>query len=124
MILGIGTDIVEIARMADLLQRYGHKFSERILHANEQQQLAQRSNQAAFLAKRFAAKEAVGKALGTGLGDGVTAPDIEVLRAENGRPSIRLHGQAQQTLLALGAQHCQISISDEKAYAVAFAVIE
>lgn len=124
MAIGIGTDIVAIARMQKLLERYGDTFSERILHSNELAQLAQRKNQAAFLAKRFAAKEAVSKALGTGLGEGVTAADIEVVSTILGQPQVKLHNAAASRLAELGATRCLLSISDEKEFAVAFATIE
>lgn len=124
MAIGIGTDIVAIARMQKLLERYGDTFSERILHSNELAQLAQRKNQAAFLAKRFAAKEAVSKALGTGLGEGVTAADIEVVSTILGQPQVKLHNASASRLAELGATRCLLSISDEKEFAVAFATIE
>lgn len=122
--LGIGTDIVEIDRIAALLDQYGDKFPQRILHANEYQQWQQHPQPQAFLAKRFAAKEAVGKALGTGLGEGVKAADIEVVNASNGSPTVLLHGAAKARLGQLDATECLLSISDEKAYAVAFAAIK
>lgn len=121
--LGIGTDIVEVARIGSTLERHGEKFAQRILHPNEYQQWQQHAQPQAFLAKRFAAKEAVGKALGTGLGEGVTAADIEVDHADNGCPVVVLHHQAKTRLLELGGKQCWLSISDEKAYAVAFAVV-
>ena len=120
---GIGTDIVSVARIEQSWQKYGPRFAAQILHPNEVIELAGKSSPAAYLAKRFAAKEAVGKALGTGLGNGVSAAMIEVNNNDLGAPSVTLHNGAAEQLSALGATQCQLSISDEKEYAVAFAVI-
>ncbi|MDD9892745.1 MAG: holo-ACP synthase [Gammaproteobacteria bacterium] len=122
-VLGVGTDIVSVSRIEQSWQRFGPKFAAQILHPNEVVELAGKNNAAAYLAKRFAAKEAVGKALGTGLGEGVSASNIEVKNKENGAPTVQLHGGAQKRLEALGGSQCQLSISDEKEYAVAFAII-
>lgn len=121
--LGIGTDIVEIARIERLTAKYDDKFAARVLHPNELQQWQSLEQSTAFLAKRFAAKEAVGKALGTGLGEGVAAADIEIVNGANGKPTVQLHRAALTQFEALGGQQCLVSISDEKAYAVAFATI-
>ena len=122
-ILGVGTDIISVPRIEKSWQRYGAKFGEQILHPNEMLALSAQTNPVAFLAKRFAAKEAVSKALGTGLAMGVTAANIEITHNDNGAPLVVLHGGALERLQQLGAKQCQLSISDEKAYAVAFAVL-
>lgn len=122
-VLAVGADIVAVARIERSWQRYGQKFAEQILHPNELAELADKKNAVAFLAKRFAAKEAVSKALGTGLAEGVAASNIEVTHQQNGAPVVRLHGGAQSRLQKLGATQCALSISDEKEYAVAFAVL-
>lgn len=121
--LGIGTDIVEIARIERLLTKHGEQFPERILHPQERQRLSGHTNPSAYLAKRFAAKEAIAKALGTGMAEGVVAADIEISNNDTGQPLVTLHNGALRKLEALGGSRCMLSISDEKAYAVAFAVI-
>lgn len=121
--LGIGTDIVEISRIERLLTKHGDQFGLRILHPQELQKLSGHNKPAAYLAKRFAAKEAVSKALGTGMAEGVIAADIEIQNTDAGQPIVQLHNGALRQLEAMGASQCLVSISDEKAYAVAFAVI-
>lgn len=122
-VLGVGTDIVSVARIEKSWQRFGDKFAGQILHSNEAAVLASKQNAPRFLAKRFAAKEAVSKALGTGFAQGVSASDIEVVTQESGAPAVVLHGGAAAMLAQLGATQCQLSISDEKEFAVAFAVL-
>ena len=90
MVIGIGTDIVEIARIADVLDRQGDAFVQRILTHSEQKQYQASKQKAAFLAKRFAAKEAVAKALGTGIGSGVSFQDMTISNDEKGAPSVSL----------------------------------
>ena len=92
MVIGIGTDIVQIDRIAKVLERQGDKFTQRILTLTEQQEFARLDNGVAFLAKRFAAKEAVAKALGTGIGHGVSFQDITVINDNKGAPAISLSG--------------------------------
>ena len=93
------------------------------MHPNEQQRLGEHNNPSAFLAKRFAAKEAVAKALGTGMAEAVIAADIEISNNAAGQPLVTLHNGALAKFKALGASQCLLSISDEKAYAVAFSVL-
>lgn len=119
---GIGTDIVSVARIEKSWQRFGSRFAEQILHSNELQQLDKSRQPVAFLAKRFAVKEAVAKALGTGLAEGVNAASIEVCHQDNGAPFLRLYDGALARLQAIGASQCLISISDEKDYALAYAI--
>lgn len=123
MAIAIGTDIVEIARIADTVSRQGLKFVQRLLSANELEQYRAKSNGNAFLAKRFAAKEAIAKALGTGIGRGVSFQDIEVTNNSNGAPQVKLTGGAEKALAELGATKVLLSLSDEKEYALAFAVL-
>lgn len=123
MALAIGTDIVEIARIADVRSRQGLKFAQRILCASELEQYCAKSNSNAFLAKRFAAKEAIAKALGTGIGRGVSFQDIEVSNNSNGAPQVKLTGGAEKALAEMGATKVLVSLSDEKNYAIAYALI-
>ncbi len=121
-ILGIGVDIVEISRLNAAIQRQGQPFLERCFCAAEQAYCQSHREPARFYAARFAAKEAVAKALGTGIGAQLTWRDIEVLRAEEGAPSIQLHGTGAETAKRLGVQSVLISISHSEHYAVANAV--
>lgn len=123
MIKGIGTDIVAIERIEKTLNRQP-LFAKRILTDNEYNDFGQAHSQAAFLAKRFAAKEAVLKALGTGLAKGMTWQDIEVRHDDLGKPWIHLEGEAQQRAHAIGVQQVHVSISDERQHAIAFVVME
>lgn len=123
MIKGIGTDILQISRMAKSLQRTP-RLAERILTASELACFHTATNQPLFLAKRFSAKEAIVKALGTGIGRGVGWQHIEITKDANGKPEVQLTSgallKAQQS--GIGSMH--LSYSDEKEYVVAFAVAE
>ena len=133
-LVGIGTDIVQISRMQTSLDRSGERFIQRILHPNEikifqnYQQRYQSSNSPAqrhiaYLAKRFAAKEALSKALGTGISQGVSLTEIEVYNNALGQPQLKLHGTTAQKAQKLGVKHCYLSLSDEKEYAIAYVVL-
>lgn len=124
MIVGIGTDIVAVARLEAMLQRQGDALLERILSEQEREGLDGRVDRARYLARRFAAKEAVLKALGTGLREGIRWRDISVVHDHLGKPSAELRGQARVRMEALGGERLYLSISDEQDYAVAFVVIE
>ena len=91
MIVGIGIDIVQIARIKAALDRLGERFAQRILTSTEMLRWQQQGQSAPWLAKRFAAKEALAKAMGTGIGK-LSFQDIEVLRLESGAPALQLHG--------------------------------
>jgi holo-[acyl-carrier protein] synthase len=122
MIKGVGTDIVEIARIEVLWQKQGARFAQRLLSESEQLVLKNHRQPARFLAKRWAAKEAVSKALGTGIAQGVGFADITISHTELGQPKIELSGGALNRAIELGITQWQLSISDEKHYAVAFVV--
>ncbi|MCP4598888.1 holo-ACP synthase [Neptuniibacter sp.] len=123
MILGIGTDIIQISRVADSLIRTP-KLPDRILTPEELEHYSQVRNQATYLAKRFAAKEAIVKALGTGIGRGVSWQHIQISKDELGKPLIELSDGAQLRANELGITNFQLSYSDEKEYVVAFAIAE
>lgn len=123
MIAGIGTDIVGVARMRDALARHGERFAEHILAADEQADFARAPDKARFLAKRFAAKEAFAKALGTGLRAPATLHAIAVTHDELGKPSYALAAPLAELVAARGLM-AHLSISDEKDYVVAFALLE
>ena len=122
-ILGIGTDIVEVARIESLLARHPERFAARILHANEYQRFTEVSKQAAWLAKRFATKEAVAKAFGTGIGKDVQLQEIETVHDARGKPLIQFHGTTLTTTQTLGVKSCELSVADERTHAVAFVIL-
>ena len=125
MILGIGIDLVEVERLARSLARFGDRLTGKLLSARELELMASKAQgRPAWLARQFAAKEAVSKALGTGMKGGVHFRQIEVLRRETGAPFVELQGRARQRAADLGVQAMHISITDEKRYAIAYAVAE
>jgi len=123
MIHGIGTDIVAIARITRLWGKYSEAFAARILADDERLALQHHADPARFLAKRFAAKEAAAKALGTGFRDGLSLRHIVVMNDALGKPILRLDGRAAEFAEAFGVRASHVSISDEAAYAVAFVVM-
>ena len=124
MIVGIGTDIVETRRIAGALRKFGSRFEEKILLASERRSGLGDQARAAYLARQFAAKEAVAKVLGTGMRSGVHFRTIEVLRNEYGEPRVTLKAGARAAADRRRITSIKVSISDEAAYAVAFAVAE
>ena len=118
--LTTGVDIIEIPRIQQVLDRYGQRFLDRVFTPSE---IAYCRGRAPNLAGRFAAKEATMKALGTGV-RGVGWKDIEVVRAESGAPSVKLHGRAEQRAKRLQVGEISLSMSHSREYAVAFVVAE
>lgn len=119
--VGLGVDIVEIERMAGILQR-SPTFAERVFSEAERRYCDKNANPATHYALRFAAKEAVVKALGTGFSDGIWVHDIEVERAANGKPSVKLSGRALEVANEQGVRDLQISLSYTHTDAVACAL--
>lgn len=119
--IGIGSDLLVISRMAAVLARRGEALANRLLHSNERLRIDRHDARA--MAKAFAAKEAVAKALGTGFRQGVRWVDIETGRDELGRPVVTLHGAAAARFDALGGRQVLLSLSDERDLVLAFAVI-
>lgn len=124
MLLGIGTDLARIARFETLLQRRGEQAIKRLLTPNEQRALKQAANPAAYFAKRFAAKEALLKALGTGLRNGLSWQDMQVSNDALGKPLLQLSGKAAELATSLGVARIHLSLSDEQDMALAFVVLE
>lgn len=124
MIFGIGTDIVEYARIKALWARYGRRFAERLLSASELPELDSHIDPARFLAKRFAAKEAFAKAVGSGMRDPVTLHRIGVTHDGLGKPILQFDGVLRTYLAQLGINGHHVSISDERGMIVAFVVLE
>jgi holo-[acyl-carrier protein] synthase len=123
--LGIGTDIVAVARIASVLSRHDQRFLQRCFREGEIALAAGRGGLSAAetLAARWAAKEAFLKALGVAAA-GVRLRDIEVVRAENGPSRLALHGTARAAVRSLAAVQVHLSISHEKDYAVAIVILE
>ena len=122
MIIGIGTDIVQIDRIGRAFSLRPEKFMQKILAAEEIEKMPL-SREIEYLAKRFAAKEAISKALGSGMRLGVRFRDILILSdLETGQPLVQLRGRAKQQASKKGINRILISISDEKEYAMAFAM--
>ncbi len=119
--VGLGVDIVEIERMKGILVRTP-SFAERVFSPDERAYCDGKSNPATHYALRFAAKEAVVKALGTGFADGIGVRDIEVRRAKNGRPMAKLSGRALEIAESLGVRELSISLSYTHTDAVACAM--
>ena len=122
MITGIGTDLIEIVRIQRAIEKNPH-FMERVYTANEIAYCRRKKNAWQSFAARFAAKEAVSKALGTGIGP-VGLMEIEILNAENGQPKVVLHGKALELAADRNIQQVHISLSHSEAYAMATAVLE
>lgn len=123
MIVGIGIDITEIDRIAKGWGRFGDRFARRILHPQELARMPV-ANPVAFLAGRFAVKEAAVKALGTGFSGGIRPRDIEVGPAPGGAPQLILHGKAAARMETLGATRAHVSLTHGRDTAAAVVVLE
>ena len=120
-IFGVGIDIVEIGRIKETYSRYGERFARKILSNNELKSFFKNKNKVSFLAKRFAAKEAVGKALGVGIKNGSFLKNIEIKNDTYGKPFVNINNIKKLNMAEKKEIH--ISLSDEKKYAVANALI-
>ncbi len=118
-VLAHGIDVIEVQRIAEILLQHGDRFRARVFTAGERAQCAGDAREAARLAARFAAKEAALKALGTGLADGMTWHDVEVVTHDSGRPLLALHGRAAQKARALGLTQWSVSLSHTRTLASA-----
>ena len=123
MIHGVGTDIAAVARLASLYDRHGERALEKLLAPTEREAFERAADKGRFLAKRFAAKEAFGKALGIGVATPATLPNIAVVHDELGKPAFA-YAPALAAYLAERGLVAHLSISDEKDYALAFVVME
>jgi holo-[acyl-carrier protein] synthase len=125
MILGLGTDMIEIARIEHSLARFGDAFRRRLYTPAEIAYCQQKKKTAAeSFAARFAAKEAAAKALGTGISRGVTWTEIEVLRLPGQRPTLHLSGRAAAIAARLGIRHLSVSLSHTRELAIAIVIAE
>lgn len=124
MIIGIGTDMVKVERLAKSVERYGDRFVKKIFTGEEVQHCQNRADSIGCLAKRFAAKEAFVKALGTGMAHGIWFTDIQVIHDSSGRPGLSFSGEVQRRLSNMGPMNVHLSLSDEKEFAIAFVILE
>ena len=124
MILGVGIDIIEVARIASSLEKFGERFGQRILLPDEMAYCLSHRHPAPFLAVRFAAKEAVSKAFGTGIGAQLGWQDIEIRRMDSGEPFVVLHGKGRELFESRKAKQLLVSISHTENYAAVTAVLE
>ena len=128
MIVGLGSDLIDIRRVARSLERFGSRFTDRVFTEVERTKSDRRAQRAASYAKRFAAKEACSKALGTGISRGVFWRDMGVVNLPSGKPTMRLTGGAAKRLAELVPDghepHIHLTITDDDPLAQAFVIIE
>jgi holo-[acyl-carrier protein] synthase len=124
MILGTGIDIIEVERIASSYEKFGERFVNRILLPAEIAYCLSHKKPGPFLAARFAAKEAISKAFGTGIGAALGWQDMEIRRKESGEPFVVLHGKGEQLFASRSARQLLISLSHTQNYAAATAVLE
>jgi len=124
MILGVGIDIIEVARIEGSYERFGDRFLQRILHPGEIQYCLSNRAPGPFLAARFAAKEAISKAFGTGIGAQFGWQDVEIARHPSGEPYVIFHGKGPDLMSQRQATSLRISLSHTQTYAAAVAILE
>lgn len=122
MILGIGTDIVEIERIRKMIERHGDHFLQRCYTTSEIEYSTKHRDSAVRFAGRWAAKEAVVKVLGTGFVQGITFHDVEVVSLHTGQPTVKLSGEAERIATKRGITEVMITISHAREYATATAI--
>ncbi|MEX0446967.1 holo-ACP synthase [Xenorhabdus sp. SGI246] len=123
-IVGLGTDIVEISRIEEIVGRSGERLAKRVLSENEWQQYQQHNQPVRFLAKRFAVKEAAAKALGTGIRNGLAFNQFEVVNDVLGKPLLKLRGEAEVLADKLNVKSMHVTLADERRYACATVILE
>jgi holo-[acyl-carrier protein] synthase len=124
MVLGVGTDLMEIARIAQSIERYGDRFLRRVFTPREIAYCQRKKNAAESFTARFAAKEAGAKALGTGISHGINWLELEVTREPSGKPGLELSGRAAERARQLGVAHIVLSLSHSKNTALAVVIME
>jgi holo-[acyl-carrier protein] synthase len=124
MILGVGIDLIEVERVRRSYEKFGERFVNRILRPDEIRYCLSHKDPAPFLAARFAAKEAVSKAFGTGIGARLGWQDMEVAKKESGEPYLILHGGGLDLMRERGAARVHLSLTHTENYASAVAILE
>ena len=124
MVVGLGTDLAEIGRVAKSIDRFGDRFLERVYTAGEIAYCRGKKSFAESFAARFAAKEAGAKALGTGISRGVSWKDFEVTRERSGKPTLELRGRAAEWARSLGVTRISLSLTHTREMAMAVVVME
>jgi holo-[acyl-carrier protein] synthase len=124
MVLGLGTDLMEIGRIEESISRFGERFLARVYTPGEIAFCGRKKNAAESYAGRFAAKEAAAKALGTGISRGVSWLEIEVVRRQGERPEIVFHGRAAERARAMGVRNMSLSLTHSREVAMAVVVLE
>ncbi len=124
MVIGVGTDMIEIARIQRSLERHGDQFLQRVFTPGEIAYCRQKKNAAESFAARFAAKEAGAKALGTGISRGVSWREFEVTRAPGQRPELLLHGRAAEIAAHLGIRRVSLSLTHSREMSLAVVIAE
>ena len=124
MVIGIGIDIIEVARIAASQEKFGERFLKRILHPSEIEYCLSNRVPAPFVAARFAAKEAISKAFGTGIGSQLGWLDMEIAKKASGEPFVVLHGAGNNLLETRKAKAVLVSLSHTQNYATAVAILE
>jgi holo-[acyl-carrier protein] synthase len=124
MVIGIGTDLIEIERVEASIARYGERFLERVFTPGEIAYCQQKKGSGESFAARFAAKEAGAKALGTGIARGISWKEIEVRRQPGERPTLHWSGKAAERAAALGVVRTALSLSHNRSAAMAVVVVE
>jgi holo-[acyl-carrier protein] synthase len=123
MIFGIGVDVLEAARIQRTLERFGERFIEHLLMPEERAQLVRTQRRERFLAMRFAAKEAIVKAMGTGFAHGMWIRDVGVVQNSWGKPEVVFSARGEQVRRALGVGESHVTLTDEAGLVVAVAVL-
>jgi holo-[acyl-carrier protein] synthase len=124
LILGTGIDIIEVDRIEAAYKKFGERFVQRILRPGELAYCFSHKSPGPFLAARFAAKEAISKAFGTGIGAQLAWQDMEICRKESGEPYVILHGKGQTLLVEKGGRIVHITLSHTEKHAAAMAILE
>jgi holo-[acyl-carrier protein] synthase len=124
MVLGLGTDLIEIERVQASMDRFGERFLDRVFTEGEIAYCMRKKQSAESFAARFAAKEAGAKALGTGINRGVSWKEIEVRREIGQRPTLHFSGRAGELANAMGVRRVELSLSHSRKLAMAMALIE
>ncbi len=122
MIVGLGIDLIEVARVARTAEKHGDRFLRRIYHPTELD--SNRGDRMQYLAARFAVKEALFKALGTGWARGIRWVDVEVQNLASGQPILLLHGEAAERARRMGAERAHVTITHTAGYAAAVVILE